>query len=75
MIIEILKYSSKKILNQKSDLFSNNLKDLHIGDDIEIRHLNTIESYRIIDIQIISLEEAITPRVEKNIACLSRGIT
>ena len=46
-------------MNQKSNLFSNNLKDLHIGDDIEIRHLNIIESYRVVDMQIVSLEEAL----------------
>tara|TARA_B100000029_G_C17027692_1_gene760990 strand:- start:92 stop:376 length:285 start_codon:yes stop_codon:yes gene_type:complete len=55
----MLKYLNENVKNQKSNLFLKNLKNMHIGDIIDIKHLDKIESYRIIDIQIISLEEAL----------------
>ena len=55
----MLKYLNENVKNQKSNLFLKNLKNMQIGDIIDIKHLDKIESYRIIDIQIISLEEAL----------------
>ena len=55
----MLKYLNEYVKNQKSNLFLKNLKNMQIGDIIDIKHLDKIESYRIIDIQIISLEEAL----------------
>ena len=55
----MLKYLNENIMNQKSNLFLNNLKNLHIGDIIDIKHLDKTESYKIIDIQIISLKESL----------------
>ena len=55
----MLKHLNENIMTQKSNLFLNNLKNLHIGDIIDIKHLDKTASYEIIDIQIISLEEAL----------------
>ena len=55
----MIKHLNENIMNQNSNLFLNNLKNLHIGDIIDIKHLDKTESYEIIDIQIISLKEAL----------------
>jgi len=53
-------------------IFSNNIEQFQIGDSIRIQTFNKIENYTIIDIQIISREDAIRFRsYKRNVLILS----